>query len=231
MGLHCETGVEQDFGPTVLVPQAQVPILLLLNGYPGVGKFTIGKALQKALLSSSDTNKILLIDNHSVIDIVIKTHTKHTPGYYSARKSVLRSEFFDKLVNTEGMLVIMTSVFAEDVNGIDQWKDHVSLCRERGFKLVQVNMACEADVNSERLVSEERLSWVATGVKMKQILPARLAQLREIQVMIDPKNHIEDTKDVSVQLFEVDVSTFSVEHSVEALTAILKQCRGSLDFD
>jgi hypothetical protein len=149
------------------------PILMLLNGFPGVGKYTIAQSLLASLSTTLPPSKLKLIDNHSVIDIVLLTCEKHSPTYYAARKSVLRSEFFDKISEEEkgGMVVLMTAVFAEDEHGVDQWLDHVALVKERGFGFVHVNLGCEAGVNERRLVSEERVRGrELPGGKKKQVL-------------------------------------------------------------
>jgi len=68
-------------------------------------------------------------------------------------------------------VVLMTSVFAENEHGVDQWADHVELVRERGWVFVHVNLGCEAGVNEGRLVSEERVKGrEIPGGKKKQIL-------------------------------------------------------------
>jgi len=65
--------------------------------------------------------------------------------------------------------MIMTSVFADEPHGLDQWQDHVALCRERGLVFVQVNLGCDDGVNESRLVSDERIQWKESGEKLKQI--------------------------------------------------------------
>ena len=132
------------------------PILLLLNGFPGVGKLTVAKELQASLLADNiPTN---LVDNHSIIDFVIKTVERRTPAYYAKRKAVLRSEFPNKYTDTTNMVVIMTAGFANEVEvDVDQWKDHVAVARERGFHFIHVNLGCDIEANIKRITSEERV--------------------------------------------------------------------------
>lgn len=82
--------------------------LVLLNGFPGVGKLTIARSLQ----SSSTNVEARLVDSHLIIDPAEAIH----PGcgdQYRASRNRLRNAVFDELKATPGndtVLIITCSL-------------------------------------------------------------------------------------------------------------------------
>ena len=73
--------------------------LVWINGFPGSGKLTIaGK-----VVNLFDEDKILLIDNHQLIDPVEARFPRHHPQYQSERHSQ-RSTCFGDVVHAKSML-------------------------------------------------------------------------------------------------------------------------------
>jgi adenylylsulfate kinase-like enzyme len=65
-------------------PPLPSPCVLLLNGFPGVGKFTIAKSLCSSFVTSN--TPYLLLDNHLIIDAAHAIIPDRSPSNYALRK-------------------------------------------------------------------------------------------------------------------------------------------------
>jgi len=113
---------------------------------------------------------------------------------------------------------------AEPAHDVELWKDHVDLAKEKGLKMVQVNIHCSLGENEKRVVSEERVKLRKAadagkaGGKFKNIRPERLAELRDAYTMIDARK-IEYGKEV--KFWQFDNSVLRVKESVRILRGVL----------
>lgn len=200
------------------------PCIVLLNGFPGVGKLTVARELAK---SFPEPTHCVIVDNHSIIDQATQSTQKRTPEYYALRKEILRTFFSNKI--KPYTTVLMTACFAgEPAHDVDQWKDYINLARETGFVFVHVTISCSLARNQERLTSAERIQQrmdaeAGRGGKMKCIDIGRLQELRASTTMLNPDAeeyaHILDG--VTVFYGNVDTSTLSVPDTVLAVKSVL----------
>ncbi|KZK75365.1 hypothetical protein PsW64_05268 [Pseudovibrio sp. W64] len=124
-------------------------MLIVLNGYPGVGKLSIGREL-------ADTIDARLLDNHTVWNLAFALTERKTPAFYESIKAVRR--LADDLICElpTGVPVVMTealtvgSAFCEEY-----WAGLEQLSLSRGPLLV-VHVHCELEENQQRIQSSDR---------------------------------------------------------------------------
>ena len=140
-------------------PLAQVPqtaskqcVIINLNGWPGVGKLTIG-------LELADLLGARLLDNHSLLNIAIALTDYPSAAYYEAVRALRDVAFRCALALPPGTPLVLTSVnatggstgFAEQ-----HWVAVRNLAAQRGVPLVAITLECEPDERARRVVQPER---------------------------------------------------------------------------
>lgn len=128
------------------------PCLILINGYPGVGKYTIAKLLHNALGSNST-----FIHNHLLIDPVEAIYPGRTPAHYALRKQ-FRDVTFDALIKDPNpqLSILITISLAANNDDIDVMHEHLKIARERLIAVYWINLTCNDDEHKTRMVSDER---------------------------------------------------------------------------
>ncbi|KAM3469757.1 hypothetical protein MY5147_006843 [Beauveria neobassiana] len=128
-----------------------------INGFPGVGKLTVARALC-ALLPSAQ-----LIDNHSLIDQV---SLPRTHASYNAERARIRDAAYSSAVYPRdddddddaqlARVVIFTDFFTAGTTGTEwAWAHHAAAARA-GRPFLPVYLTCERGENLRRVVRPER---------------------------------------------------------------------------
>ena len=131
---------------------AHPPIFVYINGYPGVGKFSVAKELAKLL----DNAKVL--DNHRLIDTTAMLYERGMPEYQPSRKQ-LRSVVLDSLassISTKDVTWIFTDQQSSSANGTAAAKTYEAAAKARGSPFVSVVLHCGLEENIKRLSSGGR---------------------------------------------------------------------------
>jgi len=124
-------------------------MLIVLNGYPGVGKLTIAQEVA----ASVDGR---LLDNHSIYNVAFALTKFKTPAFYEAVRSVQR--IADDLISN---LPVDTPIILTEALTIgSEWTDECwgrvrRLATTRG-PLFVVHVTCDLDENKRRIRSEGR---------------------------------------------------------------------------
>lgn len=124
-------------------------MLIVLNGYPGVGKLTIGQALAAHLGGR-------LLDIHSVYNVAFALTEFKSPAFYEAVEKV--EAVAHDLVRSLPLdvPVVMTTVLAgSSAWGDAEWRRIEALGRERAPFWV-VHLHCDLDENVRRIESDGR---------------------------------------------------------------------------
>ncbi len=124
-------------------------MLTVLNGYPGVGKLSIGQKLAELLNGR-------LVDNHTLWNLAFALTERKTPAFYETIRTVRRlaDDLICKL--PDEVPVDMTealtagSAFCEEY-----WAGLERLSQSRGPLLV-VHVHCDLEENKRRIQSVER---------------------------------------------------------------------------
>jgi hypothetical protein len=204
------------------------PFLLLLNGFPGVGKLTIARNLLHLLTPVSTVPstgpQIRLLDNHLLIDPVSAIEPERTASHYRLRKS-FRELAFASLQTVPGDLVIlMTSCLSETEEGRSQFAEFLAVARGRGCPMVVLNLVCGVEENGRRVECEERRGSVNGVGKGKLTDRALLERFRREYKLLD----LNKLEGAGVRLFcgEVETTELSVEEASAGVWRLLRKRLG-----
>ena len=124
-------------------------MIVVLNGYPGVGKLTMGRELAKPL-------KAKLVDIHTLYNLAFALTEFGTPAF---RETTRRVEgIADDLMAAlpADVPVIFTTVLTGDSAwAMEEWQRFVDRSNLRP-PLVMVHVLCDLDENIKRIQSPER---------------------------------------------------------------------------
>jgi hypothetical protein len=191
-----------------------LPSVVLLNGYPGVGKLTIARALNDDLENSQ------LIDNNLLVELADAIEPLNTPAN-AALRTAIRHAAFDgiKAVTNKLITVIMTTCTLSNVPAdLELFAELVDIARVRGVPFVSVNINCDSDVNVRRLASEAR-----EHVLSKLMDPQVLLDMRSKYTLLDPRQCEMQIHGVKVHHKELDVTILTAEKSAAAIMTFLTE--------
>ncbi len=124
-------------------------MIIVLNGYPGVGKLTIGRELAKLLGAR-------LVDIHTLYNLAFALTEFRTPEF---RETVRRvEEIADELIAAlpSDIPVVFTTVLTGETEwAIEEWQRFEERSIQRP-PLVVVHIACYLEENIKRIQSPER---------------------------------------------------------------------------
>lgn len=127
-------------------------MLINLNGWPGVGKLTVGRILAKTLGGR-------LLDNHTLLNVGSALAEQGTRQFYDLARSV-RSAAFDGIMKLPAAVpIVLTNVVARGgTSGFleENWQAVINLARLRGCDLYSVTLMCSGEENARRIVMEDR---------------------------------------------------------------------------
>lgn len=124
-------------------------MIIVLNGYPGVGKLTIGRELAKRL-------EARLVDIHTLYNLAFALTEFRTPLFHQTVRRVehIADDLIEKLPSETPV------VFTTVLTGTSAWvtEEYQRFC-ERGARrppLIMVHLVCGLDENIRRITSPER---------------------------------------------------------------------------
>lgn len=129
-------------------------MIVVLNGFPGTGKYTILKYL-KALLPTDKS--LRLIDNHLLIDPAVALYPGRDDNHHELRHAIRGVVFpYISRLAQEGHTVLMTACLADD-NARDAacCQEHLDLVRGTGVPLYWINAHCDETCLIERVLSSK----------------------------------------------------------------------------
>ncbi|KAL8736683.1 MAG: hypothetical protein Q9166_000049 [cf. Caloplaca sp. 2 TL-2023] len=128
------------------------PPFVYINGYPGVGKYTIAKELMKILPNAK------LLDNHLLIDPVAAVYDRSMPEYQGLRTLVRQGIL--NVIATSHSLKDVTWIFTDsqssDEIGRAAVGDYIHAAKTRGSPLISIVLSCCAEENVLRLGAQSR---------------------------------------------------------------------------
>lgn len=126
------------------------PRLIHINGYPGVGKLTIGLKVAAALRGK-------LLDNHSIYNVAFALTEFKSDAFYEAVREVRSTAY--KLVKSlpPAVPVILTNAHAQDSAwGNACWDHAIALARTTGRDHIVVLLDCSREENARRIQCSDR---------------------------------------------------------------------------
>ncbi|KAH6991282.1 hypothetical protein BKA56DRAFT_667766 [Ilyonectria sp. MPI-CAGE-AT-0026] len=171
--------------------------VVVLNGFPGTGKFTILRHLQDHSWRGKTWSR--LIDNHLLIDPVQAVYPDRGHAHYQLRRQ-MRDIVFSSLreVVREGHLILMTACLADNEVDRQVLKEHLDLVRDTNIPLYWINVHCDLGVLEQRATSIERVQ----GTKRK------LTNLQTLRKLVDENQLIRPsiTENMNLVTKSLDVS-------------------------
>ncbi|KAF9770626.1 hypothetical protein IL306_011810 [Fusarium sp. DS 682] len=147
-----------------------MPCFIYLNGYPGIGKFTIAKELQQLLSNSK------VYHNHFLIDPVDAIVDRTSPGYQEMRTG-LRRYVLNEIatsVYTKDTTWIFTDAREDSPVGEIGAKDYQAAAKKRRVPFLSIVLECEMEENIRRAINITRGQTVSAKLTDEKVLRAVL---------------------------------------------------------
>lgn len=175
-------------------------ILLILHGYPGVGKLTIGRELRKL-------TGYKLFHNHLTVDFLESVFQFGSKPFIELRELIWLETF--KRASQQEIDLIFT--FAQEETVREGFiTNAVETVSENGGKVVFLELTCSADEINKRIKSLSRKKYgKLTSAKSFEKLKKSLSIFR----LIPPKD---------CPAFSLDTTTLSPVESAKEIVEILK---------
>lgn len=192
--------------------------IIVLNGFPGAGKYTILRSLRDKLRFQ----RTHLIDHHHLMDPVAAVYPTRCSEQKDLRQEIRRAVFTSiRKVAVKGHLVLMTASLVHDDEDQMILSDYFNIVRGTQIPLIWLNGHCDLDVLARRLASPERVQWA----RMKLTDEAKLGRIVEHCRLLEPASTIEyhhDEDVVPLHFRALDVSG-DVKESVDGIRDILQE--------
>ena len=190
--------------------KAKQGCIVLLNGFPGVGKLTIAQAIKDNL----PEHNARLIDNHVLIDPAEAIVPGRGPAHKLLRAKVRRVAFealTEEFVSQPNLKVIMTGCLADNAEDTAVLTEHLRIAKDTNVPFYLVGVTCDREEHGRRLEAPARTAGGKTKLRDENIL----RELLEHHVLVDPKKVPEEV--LTVVEFEhvvLDTTGLTVEQSV-----------------
>ncbi|KAK6085256.1 hypothetical protein SCUP234_02195 [Seiridium cupressi] len=140
--------------------------LVWINGFPGTGKLTVAKALQKM------NKTVILIDNHQLIDPVEAKFSRSHPDYQRQRQIQRQAAFAQHVCSSSSLSrpVVFTDFQSTSEPGPSVAKEYQAAAKEAGRPFLPIYLTCDEQENIERVSSKERLSSGTTKLTSRELL-------------------------------------------------------------
>lgn len=129
-------------------------MVIVLNGFPGTGKYTILRNLQEQI----EYPAVHLIDNQLLYDPVHAIYPTYNSSHCHLRQHI-RDIYFASIrqIIGEGHIVLMTTCLGDSTDDEQVMIEHLNLIRGTGNYLFWISVECDQDILEERLTSFERV--------------------------------------------------------------------------
>lgn len=178
-------------------------MIVHLNGWPGVGKYTVGHALAEELQAR-------FIQNHHLHDVVFACTGFGDPDRWPLYEKV-RSAAYEVLTNRpEGEDFVMTNALCIGApKEVEAWGHVVELAIARSVPLIPIVLRADADTIAERVVSTNRSAMkLKDADKVREMISAHSLQVPVVS-----------------ETLELDISRSAVGSSVEKILQHLQKVR------
>jgi hypothetical protein len=124
-------------------------MIIHINGYPGVGKLTVGRALAARLGAR-------LLDNHAMYDVAFALADFRSPAWDEIARGVREVAFRGVEAISPSIPIITTNACSDSDWGNEMWAAMLAMARRRGSRFLVVSLACSPGENARRVQSEDR---------------------------------------------------------------------------
>lgn len=195
--------------------------VVLLNGFPGVGKYSIGHRLYTLF----EPPHVRFVDNHVLIDPAQAIAPGRDNDHKELRRA-FRKVAFDALCNISdpGVTIILTACLSSTAEDREVFEEHLQIASCRGIPIYIFNIICAPSEHYFRLSAPERSAGTKTKLLDSRILKAMMSKHRLISLSDLGESHKGDPER---KMFELDTSGRSVEETAaEIFATVTQECRG-----
>ncbi len=181
--------------------QTKLPIIIHLNGMPGVGKLTVANILAKNISAR-------LVDNHLLIDVVVSICDRGSADYQKLLKEVV-DIILKHISNSSNKVYIFTNALSAEHEEDRQRFNQIRLFAEnKNIPFVQILLSCDLETNKQRVVSQGR------NLKGKLTDPDELEKLKGYTIY-----HPDTTYSLSINntLLSADETASKIEEYITGL--------------
>lgn len=125
-------------------------MIIHLNGWPGAGKFTVGRALARSLGGR-------LVDNHTLHNVAASLCDRDTREYWQMYYQVREIAYTRMRVMPASEVFVMTNALTrESEREIEAWNAVKQLASDRSDILIAVTLICSLEENVRRIQNQDR---------------------------------------------------------------------------
>lgn len=124
-------------------------MIIHLNGYPGVGKLTVGRILAERLNGR-------LLDNHAIYDVACALADFRSSSWDLLARGVRDVAFNGVEALPLDVPVVTTNACSDSDWGREMWQAMRDMAARRGSKFLVVSMDCSPEENARRVQAEGR---------------------------------------------------------------------------
>lgn len=214
--MNQDAQIESAPGGDIVFPR---PSIIVINGFPGSGKFTVSKALKDRFAEGKRPCR--LVDNHLLIDAVEAIEPERGEAHYKLRSAFRQVAIQGlKTISDNDLVIMYTAALSSSptptpYDDIEQLKEYVGLAKSRNVPLLFVNLICDGETNQRRLCSEERQK----GHKRKLTDAKILDHIRQTTTVLK-REEVLACGEGQVVFFEIDNSKLSIEEQVRRIWLI-----------
>ncbi|KAL8792684.1 MAG: hypothetical protein Q9195_004744 [Heterodermia aff. obscurata] len=190
--------------------------LILLNGYPGVGKAAVASALQDLIPGSK------FLENHLLIEPVAALLEREETGYRDLRKA-LRAPILDSISQHTALLqrTIITTYYQETLENSDiSLHEYLASAKAGGRPFVVFILQCSPEENIKRLVGRSS-TW-----KSKLSDVDILADIRQICSLYSFSEHGYGAPEVWE--YRLDIEDIRPEDAAHRILEVLEEGPGAV---
>jgi shikimate kinase len=182
------------------------PFIAYLLGYPGVGKYTVGKAL------ATQTGAVLIdnqVVNHPILVLFKWDGKEQLPPGTDDRAAPIRDAVFAALeeIAPRGISYVLTNNLDDVAEDIAIYERLEAIAKARGATFLPVILTCAPEIQRERVQSPER------SQRLKLSDPEALERMMATTRLYSPADP---------NLLTIDTTNRSVNDSVEIISERLR---------
>lgn len=177
--------------------------LILLNGFAGVGKYTIASQLETCL-ACADV-EVRVVHNHLLMDLADAVRPRTAPTYQTFRRQ-LRDLVFESIITDEhvspGTIFVFTGNFSQSVVGRTAAKEYDTAASRCGALFIPVTLHCDIEELKRRVAFKGR----SDTSSRKLVDPVRGVEIAAQKVLCTFEH---------AQALSLDVSLMSAEQAAK----------------
>ncbi|MCJ1412317.1 hypothetical protein MMC19_006411 [Ptychographa xylographoides] len=193
------------------------PCVLLLNGFPGVGKCSIAHELTMMYPNTR------VIDNHTRLNLVeVVEPAERSARYYELRTAIRKAAFESiKAVDDKDAAFIMTSCLSTEPRDTLEFREYLDIAQAKRIPFVLATVLCSVKDHHTRLQRTERKREHSTA----PFDVGKLEQCRARYQLLNPCSEATNWHGVELQYVELDTTSLTDSQAAVQLARLCDSAR------